>query len=400
MASIWKHPRSRFYYCEYVDADGKRVQQSTKQEDRKAAQRVANEWEDAAASGRAKELTITQAQRVLSRTLEVAGVGTIKKISINDALENWETHHRGKWSPATTVKYQKVIKTLVDFLGEERVKAQLRTLNKQEIRSWRDDEMAQGKSASTADGNVVILRAAFNWLIDEDFAAENPASKVKPHSMGGSESREPFTDEEMRSILLACDKEWLGMTLFGAWHSLRLADAANLTWGNIDTERWTLAYVPKKTRRKNVEPLVLVLAHDLVTYLGSITKGAPEAPLFPGLYGKPSGSHGGLSMGFSRIMAKAGIVVPLGRKKEGKGRQFRRKGFHSLRHYSISRMLEAGIEGEARRLMGGHSINSTAHTRYLHLRPEAQREALAKMGALTNGGGGTGTSEPNWSNQT
>lgn len=184
------------------------------------------------------------------------------------------------------------------------------------------------------------------------------------------------------------------MALFGAWHSLRLADAAHLTWGNINTDNWTLAYIPKKTRRKNVEPLVLVLAHDLVTYLSELTQGRPGDPIFPGLYGKTSGSHAGLSNGFSRIMAKAGIDIPLGRKKEGKGRQFRKKGFHSLRHYSISRMLEAGIEGEARRLLGGHSINSAAHARYLHLRPEAQRDALAKMGTLSIGDKGTDTESP------
>ena len=46
----------------------------------------------------------------------------------------------------------------------------------------------------------------------------------------------------------------------------------------------------------------------------------PRAPIFPALYGKPSGSHGGLSNMFRRLMDKAGIRVPHGAAKTGKGR--------------------------------------------------------------------------------
>jgi len=91
-----------------------------------------------------------------------------------------------------------------------------------------------------------------------------------------------------------------------------------------------------------------------------------------------------LSNEFGRIMAKAGIEIPLGREKEGKGRVFRKKSFHSFRHLSITRMLEADISPEARKLMGAHSLTSAAHMNYLHMRPESQAAALAKMSSLTD----------------
>jgi integrase len=78
---------------------------------------------------------------------------------------------------------------------------------------------------------------------------------------------------------------------------------------------------------------------DLVTYFESLpVSDDPNAPLFPSLYRKTSGSHGGLSNGFSRLMKLAGIRTPLGPEKRGKGRQFKALGFHSLRHSFISRL--------------------------------------------------------------
>jgi integrase len=175
------------------------------------------------------------------------------------------------------------------------------------------------------------------------------------------------------------------MVLLSAWHSLRLGDASALTWENINTESWTLSYIPKKTRRKLVDPLELVLAYDVIQYLENIPKGVGKTPLFPSLQGRSSGSHAGLSNEFARLLTKAGVKVAKGRPKTGKGRQFSKKTFHSFRHFSLTRMVEVDISPETRRMMGGHSLKSMAHLKYLHMRPKAQRDALAKMKTLTPG---------------
>lgn len=63
MASIWKHPKSKFWYAPYKDKDGRWRNASTKTTERKAALKLADEYE-AAARGRR---TATKARRVISR---------------------------------------------------------------------------------------------------------------------------------------------------------------------------------------------------------------------------------------------------------------------------------------------------------------------------------------------
>ena len=45
MASIWKHPNSKFWTACYTDRDGKQVKRSTTQIKRKQALTIALEWE-------------------------------------------------------------------------------------------------------------------------------------------------------------------------------------------------------------------------------------------------------------------------------------------------------------------------------------------------------------------
>ena len=94
-------------------------------------------------------------------------------------------------------------------------------------------------------------------------------------------------------------------------------------------------------RKKGRDKETVVYMHpDLAAYFKSLpTSDDPKAPVFPSLYGKKSGSHGGLSNAFNRLMELAGIRVPLGSEKRGKGRRFKALGFHSLRHSFISGWL-------------------------------------------------------------
>ncbi len=127
------------------------------------------------------------------------------------------------------------------------------------------------------------------------------------------------------------------MILFGAHCGLRLADAASLTWSSIDLKGETLTFLSSKAKKKSPKPLRIALHRELAEYLRKLSAGIGLTPLFPRLAGRKPGSHGGLSNEFSRLMVKAGVEVRRGEKKtcadgSSAGRQFRSKGFHSLRH--------------------------------------------------------------------
>ena len=172
------------------------------------------------------------------------------------------------------------------------------------------------------------------------------------------EERLPFTEEQIRQLLPVANTEWMGMIFLGLHAGLRLNDAAHLTWQNIDLVNRTLSFRPQKTagRKRGKERDTIIFLHpDLMNYFESLpVSDDPKAPIFGALYGKPSGSHGGLSNMFWRLTDKAGIRVPHGAAKTGKGRQFRALGYHSLRHSFVSRLANlarsaAGRSQTARR---------------------------------------------------
>lgn len=386
MANVWlkSQTKCRYWIAQFRDERGVRVNRSTKQTDRRKAQKVADDWEESALKARHGELTVEASRLTLNRMIEATGAGRLEKKSILEAFELWYNgrKQRGR-SNASLNRYRSVLKSLYSFLGETRLKASISTLTTTELDAWHRAEIGVGKSGSTADLQLSIIRGALNKLLHtHKLITQNPAIGVES-SEEGNETREAFTDEEVRKLLAVCDSEWKGMILCSAWHSIRLHDCASLTWSNVDLKSGSLSYVPSKTRRKNPEPTVRYMPLETIAYLNSIQQGVGMAPIFPNLYGRASGSHAGLSNEFNRLMNKAGIVVPLGQKKEGKGRRFRKKGFHSFRHYSISRMAETSIPEATRRVMAGHSATSKEHERYVHGSEKAQRKALAKMPSLT-----------------
>jgi integrase len=200
-----------------------------------------------------------------------------------------------------------------------------------------------------------------------------------------SEERMPFTENEVKALLHVADNEWRGMILFGYHSGIRLTDAANLTRANLDPLNRLLVFEAGKTSRRKHgrEKETLVCMHtDLANYCASLPFSTDlNVPVFPSFHGKKSGSYGGLSNAFNRLIALAKIPVPLGAKKTGKGRQFKALGFHSLRHSFISNLANAEVPADVRKQLVGHSSDEI-HRRYVHLDISLQSKAIASLPSL------------------
>ena len=190
-------------------------------------------------------------------------------------------------------------------------------------------------------------------------------------------SGEPFSNADIAKLMKAAKGDWRGVILLAARTGLRLVDAASLTWGSLDLEEGTMSMTPAKTGKT----LKVALVPELLEYLRAQTPGVGKAPVFPTLDGRISGSNGGLSNEFARLMKKAVVVAPAGREKEGRGRQVRTKSFHSLRHTFVSTMANSDIPADLRKEFAGHDTDEVHH-RYVHFTLEKQREALAKLPCL------------------
>ncbi len=363
-------------------ADGRVVMRSTKQENRNKAQKVADKWEEAARKARSAELTQAASVKVLSELMEITTGDSLKVETIAGFLRGWVEGRRAlNRADATAKRYSGVVESFLAHLGPTRSGASIASLTAGEIEAWRNDEIKCGKGLTTADFELKVLRAALNAARRRGLVLANAAEAVESAG-GAAEEREPFTVAEVKALLGVANEEWRGMILLGAFAGLRIADAANLTWNELDLKAGTLTFQPNKTRRTDSHPLTIALHSEVITHFSVITRGVGNAPLFPSLHGRKPGSHGGLSNEFGRLMVKAGVDRAKGKEKTGAGRRFRAKSFHSLRHTMISRLAEAQVSEDVRKLISGHDSESS-HKRYVHLGIAAQRTAIAKLSGIS-----------------
>jgi integrase len=376
--------QSPFWMAKFREGDGtargRVVMRSTKQTKRASAQLIADEWERAAKKARAGELTQAVILKTMGELLE-RGLGEPLDVqATKDFFTQWRQTPGRK--AATVSRYKPVLDGFLAFIGERRARASIGSITTGEVERFRNQQIAQGKTATTANLVVKILRAVFNSARRLGLALTNAAEGVKLLSESEADERLPFTADQIRELLAAADEEWRGMILFGYHTGIRLHDAANLTWQNIDLAGRALTFRDEKTsarKRRSERDTTVFLHSDLVKYLERLPVGDdPNSPLFPSLHGRKSGGHGGLSRAFNRIMAKAGVRAPLGEKKHGKGRQFKALGFHSTRHALISNLSNADVSPDVRKKIAGHSSDEV-HRRYVHLELSAQRRAIEKI---------------------
>ncbi len=382
MASVWKHPKSPFWTACFTDETGKQSKRSTKLEDRKLAMKAAEAFEEAAKKAKAAELTRAAAVKMLNDLMERTHGEGLDTRSTREHFKDYVASLEARGTKDGTLKrYRPIFDGFLAHLGDARSNARIASVSAQEVESFRDAERKAGKTPGTADFALKVLNGVFEDARRKAVILANPVQAVKPLASAMSEERRPFTDNQVKALLAVADTEWQGMILFAYHTGIRLNDAANLSRQNIEGGkllRFREAKTAHRKQRATERETVVVMASDLRDYLKSLAVPmAKDAPLFPSLYGKKSGSAGGLSNAFARLLDKAGIDRELGEARKGKGRRFSALSFHSLRHTMISRLANSDAPEAVTKAMSGHSTDE-AHRRYVHLDTNAQARVVAK----------------------
>ncbi len=85
MASIFRRPRSPFWFCSYRSGDGRWLKKSTKQTDRRKAIEFCHKLEDAERAALHRTLTTAQARKLFNEVLQRAGDEPLD----NFTVEGW-----------------------------------------------------------------------------------------------------------------------------------------------------------------------------------------------------------------------------------------------------------------------------------------------------------------------
>lgn len=393
MASINHRPSSRYWLASWRDVTGKLYQRSTRipvrpspepgeppaesrrrgTENKRLAQRLADEWE-AAARGNRTERQLMKTFKEVTATLNQAALDFPKA---EPFLNGWLAGVADLKSPKTFERYSGAVKPFLASLTKAgRAGILLSDVRPEDLETFLRERIKSGKATSTARADLKILNIPFGDALRKGKITTNPVAAVKLPTAGG-ESRIPFTFAEIEALLKEASPEWKTAILLGAFAGMRLGDACGLGWQNVDLLAKTITFRPSKTRKTKAD-LVLPLHPRLEKHLLAMPSPDDANALFcPRLSRcKPSG-RSGLSREFLAIMRKAGIeqnqIAAIGR-----GKVFNRKSFHSLRHTYVTELERAGVAPDIRMKLAGHA-DARSHATYSHTELETLRNAVGLL---------------------
>lgn len=379
MASVFKIPRSPYWFAAFRGAHNERCQRTTKRRKRSEANAIALQWERAATLGRSGALTEATCRKVLGEILEITTGEQLHFKTAQAWFEEWVAGKKGATADKTIEKYEQVTRDFLKHLGP-RAKLTLAAITPQDVRSFRDALAKGGRSASTVNQIVrKVLATPFTAAMRLGYITVHPCAGIDALLDDSEGERDTFTPEQIRKLIEAAESDWKGAILCGYFTGLRLRDVAELKWEAVDFEAGVLRIKPRKARKngKNKE-ILLPLHEEFTTWLKKQRRGIGKAPIFPELCGKGTGGRNGLSGLFKAVMERAGIVARVVRSRKGAGRQTTSLSFHSLRHSFVSALANAGVAAEVRQKLSGHA-DDQSHARYTHHEMETLRTAMAKL---------------------
>jgi integrase len=375
MPSLTKDSRGRspYWICCYTSADGQRLKKSTKQKDRKKAWEVCLSIERA--EGFAKNGTLTEqtAKKIIGEILERASGEKLHDHTAGEWFNEWCAGKADTKSAATAERYRQVAREFLESLGS-RAKLSLGHISLKDIRTYRDTELAAGKSPKTANLSVKIVSAAFNAAFRQGYITSNPCTALESLPEETAE-RSTFTAEQVAKLVSTAKGDWRGAILLAYYTGARLGDVVNMRWSAIDLKRQLVTFTPSKTKKTVTIPLHAELQSHLLK-----TPGIGKAFLFPSLAGRGTGGKTGLSGQFTAIMARVGVEGKITRHTAG-GRANSSLSFYSLRHSFNSAMANAGVSQEIRQKLTGHA-SAEMNTIYTHHELEPLRAAISVIPSL------------------
>ncbi len=371
MAFLFKHPKSKFWFAGFVDTTGRRRNRSTKETNRKRAQKLANEFEMAARNKRT-----SRQMRVVITSLhrEITGQD-VTSLTIREFVKQWLSTKRHETAASTLTFYTMATNKFLKWLGE-RADRDIAEITKNEVLAFRNHE-ATTLAPKTVNHDLKCLRMVFKAAKRDGLLAEEPTEFVETVRQRASNDRRPFTIPQLKRVLESCDEEWRSMVLFGLYTGQRLSDVAVLTWQNLDTARWELRLVTRKTGKALILPMPGPLRRHVETLPVSDD---PASPLHPRAFAllRRQVKSGGLSNQFADILAATGLRAKKTHRKSDGPRERHALSFHSLRATATTLLHEAGVPAAVAQALIGHD-SEEIHKIYVKVGSDSLRQAADKL---------------------
>src|SRR5438128_7139122 len=155
MASVRKKANSRYWFACFTLPSGERAQRSTRETDRKMAQKLADKFEEVAR----RQVTARQAQRVIAETFRRVSGDSLPSTSVRSYFEDWLERKKLETAGSTFVFYRSKARRFLDWLGARSAR-ELFSTSSIDILAFRTSE-AERVSPSTVNHEIKFLRMVF-----------------------------------------------------------------------------------------------------------------------------------------------------------------------------------------------------------------------------------------------
>ncbi len=234
-----------------------------------------------------------------------------------------------------------------------------------------------------------ILRRALNQAVKWGWLETNPAMRATPPRLPQRELAS-ITVDQLATLIRdaeALNPQWASMIILSAVSGLRRGELLGLKWSDLGTDsvtvRRSMGYTPKvgvyegttktrQTRRVALDPIgMAVVARQMEEIRSASEQVGIELCSDPFLFSaEPDGSKAfhpdSISKVFRRVADTHG---------------WRELHFHSLRHFSATEMIAAGVDIRTVAARLGHSDPSITLRVYAHALPERDRAAAELLGS-------------------
>lgn len=263
MASIFRKPKSPYFFAAYRGPRGERVQKTTKETTRSAAMEKARSWEKLAAQGLNRTISEANTRRVVAEIFEASTGTKLQFFTLKGWLEEWLKGKKGSVAEKSAEKYKQVTDAFIAHLGE-RAGLSIAAIGPQDVRAFRDALAEDGRSPSTVNQTIrKVLSAPFLAAVRLGYITVNPCFAVEALRDTVHVERETFSAKQVADLLKAADEDWHGVILFGYFTGLRLRDITELQWESVD---FTSSILKMRTRKTGAS-LTLPLHPELRTWL-------------------------------------------------------------------------------------------------------------------------------------
>jgi integrase len=317
--------------------DGRRIQVSTKTNNKKLAENIYAKAKIQIAEGKWFEIEA-------------------RLHTFDEMMERFMKEHAPKREPTTQKRYSSILKHLSAFFDS----LTLAEITPKVITAYMENRYAEGASIATRNREFAMLSKALNLAWKQwEWCRENPCSRIQKESENNKVDRWLLPEEEVR--LLKESEVYLNGQLAEiitvALHTgMRQGEIMNLKWSNIDISRKVISV----SKTKNKDPKVIPLNE---TVYEIFLKKCKVISLSGYVFATGNGTGvrtRNMLREFYKALKKAGITT------------FR---FHDLRHTFATRLVQAGVDlYSVAKLLGHRDITTTQ--RYAHHCPESLRQSV------------------------